>query len=296
MKTTNRQTELKVKHDAELQDYIMEATGKSRTAVKSLFAHKQIFIDGKNVSQYNFKVKKNQIITINSIGTAADNAENKLNGIEIVFEDNDIIVVEKPSGMLSISTENGNETTAYSILRNYVKLKSSLNKIFIVHRLDRATSGLMMFAKNERAKRTMQTNWENFVKHRKYVAVVCGRMKTESGTLVSYLKENAAMKMYASESDEDAQRAVLSYRVLKTSNNFSLVEIELETGRKNQIRVQMQETGHSVAGDRKYGGKPSSVGRLALHARTLEFIHPLTLEKMRFSTKIPKKFMTVFND
>ncbi|MDR1347294.1 MAG: RluA family pseudouridine synthase [Prevotellaceae bacterium] len=296
MKTVNRQTELKVKYDAVLQNYIMEATGKSRTAVKSLFAHKQIFIDGQNVSQYNFEVKKNQIITINSIGTLSGKTGNKLNGIEIVFEDNDIIVIEKPSGMLSVSAENGNEATAYSILRNYVKMKSSLNKIFIVHRLDKATSGLMLFAKNEQTKRIMQANWDNFIKHRKYVAVVCGRMKTEKGTVVSYLKENAAMQMYASKSAEDAQRAVLSYRVLKADNNFSLVDIELETGRKNQIRVQMQETGHSIAGDKKYGGKSSPIGRLALHAQTLEFIHPITRNNMRFSTKIPKKFMTVFND
>ncbi|MDR1199560.1 MAG: RluA family pseudouridine synthase [Prevotellaceae bacterium] len=295
MKTVNRQTELKVKHDAELQSYIMEATGKSRTAVKSLFAHNQIFIDGKIVSQYNFKVRKNQIITINSTGTVSDKTGNRLNNIEIVFEDNDIIVIEKPSGMLSVSTENGNATTACGILRNYVRMKSSLNRIFIVHRLDKATSGLMLFAKNEQAKRIMQANWDNLIKHRKYVAVVCGRLKTEEGTLVSYLRENAAMQMYASKSAEDAQRAVLSYRVLKANNSFSLVEVELETGRKNQIRVQMQEIGHSIAGDKKYGGKSSLIGRLALHAQTLEFIHPVTREKMRFSTKIPRKFMIVFN-
>ncbi|MDR2653609.1 MAG: RluA family pseudouridine synthase [Prevotellaceae bacterium] len=296
MKTVNRQTELKVKHDAELQDYIMEATGKSRTAVKSLFAHKQVFVDGKNISQYNFEVRTNQTITINSIGKANNKLENSLNNLKIVFEDDDIIVVEKPSGMLSIATENDNGMTAYSLLRNYVKTKSSENKIFIVHRLDKGTSGLMMFAKNEQAKRILQSHWDNFIRQRKYVAVVCGRMKNEKDTIISYLKENAAMQMFVSKSAEDAQRAVLSYRVLKSNNNFSLVEIELETGRKNQIRVQMQDIGRSVAGDKKYGGKSSPIGRLALHAQTLEFIHPMSREKMRFITKIPKKFMIVFDD
>jgi 23S rRNA pseudouridine1911/1915/1917 synthase len=295
MKTANRQTELKVKHDDELQNYIMQATGKSRTSVKSLFAHKQIFVDGKNISQYNFQVKKNQIITINSTGTAFDKIENKLNNLKIVFEDSNIIVVEKPSGMLSVSTENGNEITAYNILRNYVKMHSPHNKIFIVHRLDKNTSGLMLFAKNEQAKQILQSNWNNSVIQRKYIAVVCGRLKNEKGTIISYLKENAAMQMYAGKSTKDAQRAVLSYQVLKSNNNFSLIEVELETGRKNQIRVQMQETGHSIAGDKKYGGKSSPIGRLALHAKTLEFVHPVTHEKMRFSTKIPKKFMIVFD-
>ncbi|MDR2065013.1 MAG: RluA family pseudouridine synthase [Prevotellaceae bacterium] len=296
MKTVNRQTELKVKHDAELQNYIMQATGKSRTAVKSLFARKQIFVDGENISLYNFQVKKNQIVTINSKGTAPDKIENKLNNLKIVFEDNDIIVVEKPSGMLSVSTGNGNEITACNILRNYVKMKSLHNKIFIVHRLDKNTSGLMLFAKNEQSKQILQLNWNKSVIQRKYIAVVCGRLKNEKGTIISYLKENAAMQMYAGKSTEDAQRAVLSYRVLKSNNNFSLIEVELETGRKNQIRVQMQEAGHSIAGDKKYGGKSSPVGRLALHAKTLEFIHPVTREKMSFSTKIPKKFMIVFDD
>ncbi|MDR2292588.1 MAG: RluA family pseudouridine synthase [Prevotellaceae bacterium] len=296
MKKVNRQTELKVKYDAILQDYIMEATGKSRTAVKSLFAHKQIFVDGENIAQYNFEIKKNQIITIHSTGTALDKIGNELNNLKIVFEDNDIIVVEKPSGMLSISIGNNNEMTAYSLLRNYLKVKSLQNKIFIVHRLDKGTSGLMLFAKSEQVKRTLQSNWNKSILQRKYIAVVCGRLKNETGTIISYLKENKAMQMYVSKSAENAQQAVLSYRVLKSNNSFSLIEVELETGRKNQIRVQMQETGHSIVGDKKYGGKPSSIGRLALHAKTLEFIHPVTHEKMRFSTKTPKKFMIVFDD
>jgi len=291
----NRQTELKVKNDASLQDYIMEATGKSRTAVKSLFVHKQVFVDGANVTQHDFKIRKNQVITINSVGTSLEKMD--LNNIKIIFEDDDIIVVDKPSGLLSVSTENGSGITTYSILRNYVKMKSSLNKIFIVHRLDRETSGLMLFAKNERSKLILQSNWNNIVQQRKYIAVVCGELKKDKETIVSYLKENTAMKMYVSKNvNDDAQQAVLSYNVLKRNKNFSLIDVELETGRKNQIRVQMQEIGHSVAGDKKYGGKPSAIGRLALHARTLEFIHPATHETMRFSTKIPKKFLIVFDE
>jgi 23S rRNA pseudouridine1911/1915/1917 synthase len=294
-RTTNKQTELKVKHDADLQEYIIEVTGKSRTAVKSLFAHKQVFVDGQNVSKHDFKVRKNQVITINSVGTSLDKID--LNNVKIVFEDDDIIVVDKPSGLLSVSTETGGGVTTYSILRNYVKMKSSLNKIFIVHRLDRDTSGLMLFAKNERAKRILQSNWDNIVQQRKYVAVVCGELRKDKETVISYLKENAAMRMYVSKNaNDDALRAVLTYHVIKKNRNFSLIDVELETGRKNQIRVQMQEIGHSIAGDKKYGGKPSSIGRLALHAQTLEFIHPVTHEKMRFSTKIPKKFMMVFDE
>ncbi|MDR3235412.1 MAG: RluA family pseudouridine synthase [Prevotellaceae bacterium] len=293
MAKKNRQTTLLVKHDDELPHYIMEATGKSRTAVKSLLAHKQVFVDGKNVSQYNAAVRANQVITINSTGTL--NSKHMLNNLRIVFEDDDILVVEKPAGLLSISTGNGNEMTAYSILRNYVKIKSQANKIFIVHRLDRETSGLMLFARNERTKETLQSNWNDMVQQRKYAAVVCGALPNDADTLTSYLKENAAMRMYVSKTADHAQRAVLSYRVLKRNSRFSLIEVELETGRKNQIRVQMQEIGHSVAGDKKYGGGASPIGRLALHAQSLEFIHPTTREKMCFSTKIPAKFAAVFD-
>ena len=287
-----KQTTIKVKHDATLQEYIIEATGKSRTAVKSLFTHKQVFVDGKNVSQYNFTVRQNQLITINSIGTSQ--TENAQNQLKIVFEDDSIIVVDKPSGILSVSTGNDNEITAYSILRNHVKMCSPLNKIFIVHRLDKETSGLMLFAKTENVKNILQSNWDKIVLQRKYVAVVDGEMQNTQQTVVSYLKQNSAMQMYVSKDIENAQRAVLTYNVLKKNNKYSLIEVELETGRKNQIRVQMQETGHSVAGDKKYGGKSSPIGRLALHAQTLKFIHPITRETMCFTTKIPKKFMIVF--
>jgi 23S rRNA pseudouridine1911/1915/1917 synthase len=288
-----KQTKIKVKHDAGLQDYIIMATGKSRTAVKSLFAHKQVFVDGKNISQYDFQVKQNQLITINSVGTSqTEIIENQL---KILFEDENIIVIDKPAGILSISTGNANEITAYSILRNHVKMNSSLNKIFIVHRLDKDTSGVMLFAKTENAKTILQTNWDKIVVQRKYVAVVEGKMQTDTQTLVSYLKENAAMQMYVSKDIENAKRAVLTYKVLKTNNKYSLIEIELETGRKNQIRVQMQEAGHSIAGDKKYGGKPSPIGRMALHAKTLEFIHPITRKMMCFTTKIPKKFINYTN-
>lgn len=287
-----KQTKLKVNRNAELQDYIIECTGKSRTAVKSLFAHKQVFVDGKNISQHDFQVKQNQIITINSVGAPRDKTD--INQMKIVFEDDDIIVTDKPSGMLSVATENNNNMTAYSLLRNYVKMKSPHNKIFIVHRLDKETSGLMLFAKTEQAKRILQTNWDRIVLHRKYVAVVEGELENDKGTIVSYLKQNASMKMYVSQDRENAQLAVLTYNVLKKNKRFSLIEVELETGRKNQIRVQMQETGHSIAGDKKYGGKSSPIGRLALHAKTLEFLHPLTHEKLHFSTKTPKKFTIVF--
>ena len=294
MKSINmpKQTTIKVKHDAELLDYIMEATGKKRTAVKSLFAHSQIFVDGKNVSKYNFAVRQNQVITINSVGVSQNEIDKSQ--LKIIFEDDSIIVIDKPTGILSVSTGNADEITACSILRNYVKNNSAGNKIFIVHRLDRETSGLMLFAKTERVKMILQSNWDKIVLQRRYVAVVEGKMQNDSQSIVSYLKQNSAMQMYVSKNDENAKRAVLTYQTLKKNNQYSLIEVELETGRKNQIRVQMQEIGHSIAGDKKYGGKSSPIGRLALHAKTLEFIHPITRETMCFTTKIPKKFLTVF--
>lgn len=213
--------------------------------------------------------------------------------MQIVYEDQDIIVVNKGYGLLSVGTGSlRKEETAYDILKRYVKDVDPGNKIFIVHRLDKATSGLMLFAKSPEAQESMQHNWRNMVLARTYVAVLEGTVMDDEGVIRSWLGETSQFEVYSSpEEREGLKPAVTRYRVLKRAYGYSLVEFSLDTGRKNQIRVHAKELGHPIVGDRKYGAKSSPINRLALHARTLRFAHPITRRDMRFETPIPAKFL-----
>ncbi|MDE5843315.1 MAG: RluA family pseudouridine synthase [Muribaculaceae bacterium] len=213
--------------------------------------------------------------------------------MQLVYEDDDVIVVNKGYGLLSVGTGNAKkEATAYNILKDYVKDVDPRQKIFVVHRLDRATSGLMMFAKSPEAQEAMQHNWNNMVLERRYVAVLEGNLKQDEGIIRSYLGETSRFEVYSSnEPGEGLRLATTRYKVLGRGNGYTLVEFSLDTGRKNQIRVHAKELGHPIAGDRKYGAKSSPINRLALHARTLRFAHPVTRKDMRFETPIPAKFL-----
>ena len=208
--------------------------------------------------------------------------------LRMVYEDEWLAVVYKRNGLPSISTGKGpGEVTAHSLLADYMK-SSGQGRIFIVHRLDRDTSGLMVFAKDERTKRAMQDNWDACVLERKYAGVAEGYFDREEGSVISWLTENPkSLKVHACPYDNGGKKAVTRFRVLDSRNGLSLVELELETGRKNQIRVQLASMGHPLAGDRKYGAKSNPFGRLALHALTLVFIHPVTGKKMKFTSEIP---------
>jgi len=211
--------------------------------------------------------------------------------IKIVFEDDDLIVVNKPSGLLTMATDRGDDVTAYSILTDYVRRKSPRSRIFIVHRLDRDTSGLLIFAKNQDTKFALQDYWDEAVQERIYVALTEGTPTPAEGTHVSWLKDNPkSFKVSSSPHDNGGQKAVTHYKVLKSGGKYALVEFELETGRKNQIRVHAADLGHPIAGDRKYGAQSSPIGRLALHARSIKFKHPWSGETLSFDTGVPQKF------
>lgn len=214
--------------------------------------------------------------------------------VKIVYEDDDVIVIEKGYGLLSMASDRKQkgkpEETAYSILREYFKWHSPDNKVFIVHRLDQNTSGLMMLAKNMEAKDTMQHNWNNMVLQRKYIAVVEGYVEEDQGEVRSYLAETSQHEVYSTDKPEEGKLAVTRYKVLKRGCGHTMLEVELDTGRKNQIRVHMKDLGHPIAGDRKYGARPTPIHRLALHAQTLRFAHPVTRRDMNFSTPIPGSF------
>ncbi len=213
--------------------------------------------------------------------------------LKLVYEDDDIIVVNKGYGLLSMGNDKVKEGTAYTILRDYLKWQDPRNKLFIVHRLDRDTSGLMVFAKSIEAKENLQHNWNNMVLSRKYLAVVEGRPDPAEGIVKSYLAENSRYEVYSTDNPDEGQLAITRYRTLKSRNGYSLMEVELDTGRKNQIRVHMKDLGHPITGDRRYGAGSSPIHRMALHAQTLRFVHPITRKDMNFTTPTPISFSKI---
>ena len=213
--------------------------------------------------------------------------------MQLVYEDEHIIVVNKGYGLLSMGNDKVKEGTAYSILRDYVKDVDPRQKIFIVHRLDQHTSGLMVFAKTMAAKEGLQHNWNNMVRRRQYVCVVEGKLDPPDGEVRSYLTENSKYQVYSTDNPEEGKPALTRYRTLQCANGFTLAEVELETGRKNQIRVHMSDLGHPISGDHRYGAKSAPIHRLALHARTLVFIHPATRQLMTFETPVPAPFLSM---
>ena len=216
-------------------------------------------------------------------------------GLDIIYEDKDIMIVDKTSGLLTISTERIKENTAYYRLNSYVKKgnQKSREQVFIVHRLDRDTSGLLILAKNEKSKHFLQEEWHNFTK--KYYAVICGTLPEKEGIITSYLTENRAHKVYSVNDPSKGKFAKTAFKVLKESPKYSLLEIVLHTGKKNQIRVHFSEKGFLVAGDKNYGEKGTDIKRLMLHSASLTFIHPFTKKEMTFATELPTYFKSVVN-
>jgi len=217
-------------------------------------------------------------------------------GLTILYEDKEIIVIDKSSGLLTIANDKERNKTAYIELNNYVRKgnNQSKNRIFIVHRLDRDTSGVLVFAKTEKAKHFLQEEWEKFSKQ--YFAVVHGRMDKREGIITSYLAENKIHRMYSVDESENGKLAKTGWKVFKESPNFSLLKVDLFTGRKNQIRVHLAENGCPVVGDRMYGKKDKTSNRLALHAGAITIIHPYTKEEMTFMAPIPKLFKAIIKN
>lgn len=214
-------------------------------------------------------------------------------GLTILYEDQDILVVNKINGLLTIGTTGEREKTAHFLLNDYVKKGNSRskNRVFIVHRLDRETSGVLVFAKNERVKRYLQDEWKSFSKT--YFAVVHGQLDEKEGTITSYLTENSVHRVFSVEDEKKGKLSETAYKVIQATSKFSLLEINLLTGRKHQIRVHFSEKGHPVAGDKMYGKVEKGMKRLALHAASLTLQHPYTKEKMTFKTTAPTSFKTL---
>jgi 23S rRNA pseudouridine1911/1915/1917 synthase len=284
-----KETVLTAQEPAELLAFLLEQLpGGGRNHVKSILARGQVSVGGKTTTKYNHPVAAGQKVTVSWTKTFE---EEILRGVSILYEDKDLLVVEKEAGLLSIASEQEKVETAYAMLTEYVRRENPKARIYVVHRLDRDTSGVMIYAKTEEAKEILQTTWEEAVESRTYVALVEGAVRKPEGTITSWLKESKTLKMYSSPYPNDGQKAVTHYKVMKQNREYSLLELELETGRKNQIRVHMEDIGHPIAGDKKYGSRKNPIGRLGLHAFAIAFRHPVTDVSLRFESKVPKGFL-----
>ena len=260
---------------------------KSGTTIKAFLTHRQVFINNKLALRHDDKVKCGDLLEIRMGRTEDLSIDSRL--LKIIYADNDIIVIDKQHGLLSVATNRFEQKTAFRLLSDLVKRQDPANKIFVVHRLDRETSGLMLFARNEQAKQRLQEDWTNMVTDRRYVAVTEGIIPTDNGYIDAPLAENSAMQVYVARNDE-GRPARTDFQVLQRGPRHTLVELHLETGRKNQIRVHLKYIGYPIVGDKKYGAKDFSMGRLALHASRLCFIHPRSGEEMNFEIEIPQRF------
>lgn len=273
-----------------LKDFVLAAySGLTGNKVNSMLKHGQIAINGAVTSHFNTPLNIGDKVEINFSRPFV-----KFNNprVQIIYEDDDIIVINKGYGLLSVDRgAEKKEPTAYNIIKKYLKDINPENKIFIIHRLDKDTSGLMMFAKNIQAKDAMQHNWNNMVLDRRYVAVLEGKLSQNEGEIKSYLGETRQFEVFSSDDPKQGKLAITRFKLLATGNGYSLVEFSLNTGRKNQIRVHAsKELNHPIVGDRRYGAQTSPIQRLALHARSLKFAHPRTKKLMQFETNVPEKF------
>jgi len=276
-----------VSKPSKLLAYLFETWPETKKKqVRAWLKFGSVAVNGRVITQFDHSLKPGDTVMIRPKGMAAP--ETKLaSGIRIRHEDADIIVIEKPAGLLSIASPSEEEKTAYAFLTNHVRFGNprGRERVWVVHRLDRETSGLMIFAKNEPAKVVLQDGWDAVEK--KYLAVVEGAPSGDAGKFDSHLDESNPLKVYVANEGPETRHAVTRYRVMKKGKATTLVELTLETGRRHQIRVQLAEAGCPIVGDKKYGAKTNPIKRIALHASTLCFPHPVTRKEMRFDSPLP---------
>jgi 23S rRNA pseudouridine1911/1915/1917 synthase len=276
-----------VSKPSELLAYLFEAwPDTKKKQVRAWLKFGSVAVNDRVVTQFDHALKPGDTVLIRPKGMAAP--ETKLaGGIRIRHEDADIIVIDKPAGLLSIASPSEEEKTAYAFLTNHVRLGNPRGheRVWVVHRLDRETSGLMIFAKNEPAKIALQKDWDAVEK--KYLAVVEGAPSSDAGKFDSHLDESNPLKVYVADEGPETRHAITRYRVMKKGKSTTLVELTLETGRRHQIRVQLAEEGCPIVGDKKYDAETNPIKRIALHASTLRFRHPATRKEMRFDSALP---------
>ena len=280
---------LVVEKNGELLDYLYQKLEMPKKRIKQYLTHGAIYVNNNKVTKYNYPLVIGMNIVIDT------NSKGKKNlPFSILFEDDHIIVVNKPSGLLTIATEKEKERTLYHIVRGYLQEKNQYSKVFIVHRLDKDTSGIVILAKDEKTKKQLQDNWNEFVSLREYIGVVHGTLKKKEDTIVQRLKETKTNLVYVSK-DEDAKEAITKYQVIKENENYSMINIQIETGRKNQIRVAFATLKNPIVGDQKYGLKTDKASRLYLHANRLKMYYPELKKEILLETPVPTEFKRIMN-
>lgn len=279
-----------VKENAPLLEYLINNVSESRSKLKATLQGRGIAVNGRMVTQFDYQLKAGDKIII-----SRHKKQNQFKSryVKIVYEDKWLVVVEKNIGILSMAAGHSS-LNVKSVLDDYFLKSRQKCRAHVVHRLDRDTSGLMVYAKDIETEQILEHNWHQIVYDRRYVAVVSGEMEQDNGTVANWLKDNKAYITYSSPTDNGGKYAVTHFQVLNRTTEHSLVEYKLETGRKNQIRVHSADMGHPVCGDVKYGNGDDPLHRLCLHAYMLCFTHPVTGEPMEFSTPIPTAFRSLF--
>lgn len=281
-----------VKKEQPLLEFLLEnVKGESRTKIKATLKGRGIKVDKKTVSQFNYPLSPGMCVAVSKRKRLADQFCSRY--IKIVYEDRYLVVIEKNVGILSVAGGHSS-LNVKSVLDDYFRKTKQRCTAHVVHRLDRDTSGLMVYAKDMQTEQELEHNWHDIVYDRRYVAVVSGEMEEDGGTIANWLKDNDAYITFSSPVDNGGKYAVTHFHTLARTTEHSLVEYKLETGRKNQIRVHSADMGHPVCGDTKYGNGDNPLNRLCLHAFILNFFHPVTNERMEFETPIPARFKSLF--
>jgi 23S rRNA pseudouridine1911/1915/1917 synthase len=274
-----------------LLEFLLANVKSSRTKVKATLQGRGIKVNGKVVTQFDFPLQKGMKVAVSK--TKRNQQPFQSHYLRIVYEDRWLIVIEKQPGILSMAA--GHSTlNVKSLLDDYFKKSHQKCTAHVVHRLDRDTSGLMVYAKDMDTEQTLEHHWHEIVYDRRYVAVVSGEMQQDEGTIANWLKDNKAYVTYSSPVDNGGKYAITHFHVMARTTEHSLVEFKLETGRKNQIRVHAADMGHPVCGDTKYGNGDDPLHRLCLHAWLLCFYHPVTQQPLEFETPVPAAFRHLF--
>lgn len=271
-----------IKQDCELLKYLIENLHFSKNVAKKVLSS-SVYVNDKKVTKYDYLLKCDDVLTIKK------DTSNKYD-LDIIYEDDDFIAINKPSGLLSISSNSESRNTAYHFVREYLKDKDKHNKVFVLHRIDKDTSGVLVFCKNVKVRDALQEKWNDIVKARRYYAVVKGTFDKKKDTITNYLNKNKFDLVYVTD-EKHGKKAITEYSVLKENNSYSLLDVNIYTGRKNQIRVTMEHLDHPILGDKNYHGEKYK--RLCLHAYELSFISPVNNKEYVFKADMPSIFKTL---
>ena len=297
----------KVNKSDVLMEFLLRKCNTSRNNVKSLLARRQVLVNGSVVTQFDFPLGKDDEVKLSKKSVQGNvmpktaRAEQKTRKkpakqtpVRIIYEDDDFIAIDKPAGLLSVESDTEFEC-AFSHVLEYLQENGKNSRPYILHRIDKETSGVLVFAKNPKVYSALKLKWNEYVTLREYHAVAEGTFENKEDTVVSYLKENVNNLVYVTH-DRTAQKAVTHYKVIKENAQYSLLRVQIDTGKKNQIRVQLKSIGHGIVGDEKYGDKKSPLGRLGLHASKLSFLHPFTKTEITLSAGVPASFKALFQN